>query len=150
MSLDKTQFRDLISRILQSVDAALCSDAAVNLLLGTAAQESKFGTYLRQLGIGPALGVFQIEPATFNWLRDKYSNRVGYTTVLQGRVAVELEWDIFLSIVIARLRYRVVPAPLPPADDIEKLAAYWKLYYNTPAGAGTVEEFIKNYERYVG
>jgi len=149
MSLDKTQFRDLIRRSLHSVDSALCSDAAINLLLGTAAQESKFVTYLRQLGTGPALGVFQIEPATFNWLRDKYSNRMGYTTVLQGRVAVELEWDIFLSIVIARLRYRVVPAALPPADDIEKLAAYWKLYYNTPAGAGTVEEFIKNYERYV-
>jgi len=25
----------------------------------------------------------------------------------------------------------------------------WKKYYNTPLGAGTVEEFIENYKKYV-
>ena len=35
---------------------------------------------------------------------------------------------------------------LPDADNVAELAHYWKLYYNTPEGKGTVEEFIKNYE----
>lgn len=82
MSFDKNQFRSLILRVLTNVDPALCSDAAVNLLLGTAAQESEFGKYIRQIR-GPALGVFQMEPATFDWLRDKYSLK--YPAALQGR-----------------------------------------------------------------
>lgn len=146
MSLDKTQFRDLIRRTLQNVDSALCSDAAINLLLGTAAQESKFGEYIRQIR-GPALGVFQMEPATFDWLRDKYSLK--YPAVLKARMAEELEWDLFLSILTARLRYRVIPEALPSSSDVLALALYWKQHYNTPAGAGTVEEFIANYGKYV-
>lgn len=47
MAFNCLQFRDLITRVLKEV--ALYSPAAVNLLLGTAAQESGFGTYLRQV-----------------------------------------------------------------------------------------------------
>ena len=39
------------------------SPVAENLIMGTAAQESGF-TYIKQLGGGPALGMFQVEPAT--------------------------------------------------------------------------------------
>ena len=147
MSFDKNQFRSLILRVLTNVDPALCSDAAVNLLLGTAAQESGLGEYIRQLGGGPALGVFQMEPATFDWLRDKYSLK--YPAALQGRMAEELEWDLFLSILTARLRYRVVPEALPSSSNTLALALYWKKHYNTPAGAGTVEQFEKNYALYI-
>ena len=40
-------------------------EAAVNLLLGTVFQESVIGnvTYLKQRGGGPALGIYQNEPA---------------------------------------------------------------------------------------
>ncbi len=146
MSFDKNQFRSLIVKVLTSVDSALCSDAAINLLMGTVAQESKFGEYIRQIR-GPALGVFQMEPDTFDWLRDKYS--IKYPAVLQGRMVEELEWDLFLSILTARLRYRVVPEALPSSSNVLALALYWKQHYNTPIGAGTVEQFEKNYARYV-
>ena len=147
MSYDCRQFRDLIRRTLGDVDPAFVSDAAVNLLLGTAAQESWFGTVFRQTGGGPAIGAFQMEPATFNWLREKFASN--YPWMLFRREAAEMEWDLSLAILMARLRYRVVPAPLPAADDVHGLATYWKAYYNTPAGAGTVEEFVKNYRKYV-
>lgn len=143
MSLDKNQFRDLIERVLGEYD--LHSEAAVNLLLGTAAQESHFGTYIRQIR-GPARGVFQMEPATFEWLQRHYSDK--YPDIKERRFE-ELEWDLRLAIIFARLRYRVVPDPLPRADVIESLAEYWKQYYNTVHGAGTVEEFVKNYNRFV-
>ena len=44
---------------------------------------------------------------------------------------------------IARLIYWRVPRPLPAASDLEGLAAYWKAHYNTAAGRGTVEHFLK-------
>lgn len=143
---DKIQFKDLIERTLKETDPDLCSEVAVALLLGTAAQESRFGTFLRQLQGGPALGAFQMEPATFDWLRDRYSGRYD----LYGRRVEELEWDLRFAIVMARLRYRVMPEPLPDTIDLRDLGGYWKRHYNTVHGRGTVEEFIANYKKYVG
>lgn len=147
MSFDRRQFKDLIKWVLRSTDPDLCSPAAVNLLLGTAAQESRFGTFLRQLKGGPALGVFQMEPKTFWWLHRRYKKKY---PLIADRLFAELEWDLSLSIVMARLRYRVVRARLPRCNSITGMAAYWKKYYNTIHGAGKVKEFIANYKKYVG
>jgi hypothetical protein len=76
MAFDKKQFRDLIQRTLQ--DLGMHSESAVNLLLGTAAQESQFGTYFRQIGGGPALGVFQMEPDTEIDIWDNYLRYCDY------------------------------------------------------------------------
>lgn len=148
MSFDCKQFRDLIGRVLHlnsNPSRKLHLGAAVNLLLGTAAQESAFGTYLRQLGGGPALGAFQMEEATFEWLRGKY----GVELYLHGNEFEELEWNLQLAILLARLRYWVVPEPLPSAYDIPGMARYYKKYFNTATGKGTAEEFEENYRRYV-
>ena len=140
---NRWQFASLITRVLEEHD--LHSQAAVNLLLGTAAQESKFGTYLRQVH-GPALGTFQIEKATFEWLKTKFGDR--FPAIKEVQFA-ELEWNLYMSILFARLLYLIMPEPLPEPDDIEALGRYWKKYYNTPLGAGTVAEFVKNYQIYV-
>jgi hypothetical protein len=144
MSYHAKQFRGLIERTLASLDPTLASESAVLLLLGTAAQESKFGMYLLQVN-GPAIGAFQMEPDTFRWLTDKYRDEYPF---IAGRYPREMEWDLRLAIVMARLRYRVVPAALPSTDPIN-LAAYWKQHYNTAAGAGTPEEFLFNWKKYV-
>jgi hypothetical protein len=143
MGYDRRQFEDLIERVLS--EFGLRSESAVNLLLGTAAQESRFGTYLRQLGGGPALGAFQMERPTFEWLRGKYCERFDF----QDWYFECLEWDLTASIVFARLRYYCVASPLPSPDDVAGLAAYWKRHYNTFAGKGTEAEFIENYRRFV-
>jgi hypothetical protein len=138
------QFSDLISRTL--VEIGLHSQEAVDLLLGTAAQESQFGTYLRQLGGGPALGAFQVELVTFDDLQFRYANWVPF--VLQDRHHKELEWDLKLGIIVARLKYYSCPGPVPLT--LRGQARYWKKYYNTEAGAGTVDEYLENWKRYVG
>ena len=153
--LDKVQFRELIETALRRLN--MYNESAVNLLLGTAAQESRFGTYLKQLGGGPAMGIFQMEPATEkdcwdNYLsyRDNIVKRITDLSGITGPNPEALQWNLYYSIAMCRVRYYRVPTPLPNADDIAGLAAYWKQNYNTPAGAGTVNEFIQNYNRYVG
>lgn len=154
MSFNKHQLRDLISRTL--IQLGYHSESAVALLLGTAAQESKFGTYIRQFGGGPALGIFQMEPATE---KDIWNNFIAYRAGLKSSVfsitriynpnPAALEANLAYQIIMARLQYRRAPGALPAADDIFGMAAYWKRSYNTPAGKGTVRKFVRNFTKYV-
>jgi hypothetical protein len=139
---DRNQFRNLIQRTL--TELGIPSRAATEILMGTCAQESRMGTYMRQI-TGPALGCMQIEPATFEWLWKKYYQRF---PILLGIEFEELEWNLKASIIMARLRYMADPKPLPAADDVVGLARTWKRVYNTPIGAGTVDEFVGNYHTY--
>lgn len=142
MSFNSQQFRNLICETL--AENNLYSPEAVELLLGTAAQESGFGTYLRQIK-GPALGVFQMEPATFQWMKEKFGRVYGF----QDRTAEDMVWDLKLAILLCRLRYLVVSEAIPKSGDLPAQARYWKKYYNTSAGKGTPAEYIANFQKYV-
>lgn len=141
---ERRQFRSLVRRTLQA--ESLWSKSAENLVLGTIAQESKFGTYLRQLGNGPARGIAQCEKVTFEDLKERYGSKFSW---LAGREFEELEWDLRLAILVCRLKYLSIPRPLPPFDNLTWLANYWKKWYNTYLGAGKVKEFVESYQSYV-
>jgi hypothetical protein len=150
--IDKGQLRDLITRVLK--EANLYSDSAVELLMLTAACESKLGTYIRQVR-GPARGIFQMEPATHD---DLWENYLEYKPDLFGRVtyftngnlsgSFELEANLAYSIIMTRIHYLRIPTPLPEATDVDGMAHYWKKYYNTHLGKGTVAKAKSMYERY--
>lgn len=142
--LDRNQFESLIRRTLIELDPRLCTDEAVNLILGTAAVESRFGTYLRQLGNGPARGFFQIEENTFHWLRNKYSKRYPQIANYDFK---DLEWNIKAGIIYCRLRYLVDPVAIPSKLNLQ--AQYWKRVYNTRYGKGTFHDFINAWYVYV-
>lgn len=154
MGYDKRQFRSLITETLSALEPEIPhSEAAVELLMLTAAQESKLGTYIQQIK-GPALGVFQIEPATHDDLVQTFlKTRPTLIQKVKDIAGVDhfnsrlLKFNLAYSIIIARLVYYRKPSPLP-AYDIDALAAYWKKHYNTYLGAGTKEEAIENYRRY--
>ncbi len=144
----------IIIPYLESI--GLNSSAAVNLLLGTCAQESSMGTFLHQIN-GPAVGMYQMEPLTYT---DIIVNYLTYRPDLKRKILYTCHFDSFPSYdqlisnlgfatIMTRIHYYRVFEPLPEASDVKGLAAYWKKYYNTPAGKGTEEEFISNYERYV-
>src|SRR3990167_2960567 len=150
MSINAKQFRELVIRE-SLVRVQLWSPEAEELLMLTAAQESQLGTYIKQLN-GPDLGVYQIEPLTHTdiW---RYVNT-------QPHLRIKLPWpyqqdssrlivDLEYATVMARLKYLMVPAKIPPADQVSQLAAYWKKWYNTPMGAGRVSDAVINYHRYV-
>ena len=150
--MDAAQLRGLIVKpALEEV--GLHSDAAEDLVMGTAAQESHL-MYVKQLGGGPALSLFQIEPATYD---DYWENYLAYQADLVSEIrdACEFEgipeptrlvWDLKFASIMCRVHYRRISSPLPMHGDIPAYAAYWKKYYNTIHGAGTEEEFIENYE----
>lgn len=123
--------------------------------MGTAAVESAMGRWLKQWGGGKAVGIYQIEPATYWWLdrhvSERYPDLYAKVITLAGRNTGldDLTWNLGYATAFARLRYYVVPDPLPAADDLLALAGYWKRHYNTPSGRGTVEMFADAYRRFV-
>jgi len=159
MSFKASQFRDLVvSPTLEYL--GLNSPAAVNLLLMTCAQESHFGQYLHQLGSGPALGVYQMEPFTYHshWERlngrtDGMAGKVralaGYRWATSAIPADEMIGNLAYATAMCRVHYYLRPEPLPAADDIAGLARYYKQWYNTPAGAARVPDVIDNYHKFV-
>lgn len=151
--MNKITLKNLISSVIKEI--GMYSEDAVNLLMGTAAQESHLGKYRKQIGGGPALGIFQMEPATFN---DIVNNYLRYKPELASRIervarisrfkAEDIKNNDLLAICMARVHYLRVKEAIP--SDLEGWARYWKRYFNTPLGKGTEEEFIANYKRLVG
>ena len=151
--IDPTQLRhEVVRPALEWID--LYSKAAEDLLMGTAAQESRL-QYLKQLGTGPALGIFQMEPATHD---DIWDNYLAYNPELASQVrglasqhkwtanpARELVGNLMYAAAMSRVFYRRIKAALPEQGDVAGMARYWKNFYNTSLGAGTEEEFVRNY-----
>lgn len=155
MQLSPKLVRDkVIIPALEALDPTVPYSAqAVELLLGTAATESHMGLWLRQLGGGPALGLYQMEPATE---KDIWRNFLAYKPDLELIVrgwkkglSQELEWNHAYSTAMARIHYFRVKEPLPEVGDIPGFARYWKQYYNTPLGKGTEEKFIKDWKEFI-
>ena len=151
--LDVRQFRELVIRpALKVID--LYSPAAEQLLLGTALQESRL-QYLKQLGLGPALGPFQMEPFTHD---DIWENFLAYKPELSKKIALlmvvspdesdALPGNLYYAAAMCRVHYYRRPEALPAEDDIQAQAEYWKKHYNTPLGHGTVDQYMDNWERF--
>ena len=127
---------------------SLWSLSAEELVLGTAIVESGL-TYLKQHGDGPALGLWQVEPATHD---DLYTNFLNYRPELGSKLmelrAAGLSLDenlaanLMYGAAVCRLCYYRKPDALPAAGNIEGQASFWKQHYNTLLGAGTVSKYV--------
>ena len=156
--LDKEQLRTLVHDTLDKI--GLSSDKADALVFNTGMVESKY-VYLKQIK-GPARGLYQCEP----WVAvDVCKNYLKYREELMKSVASAcyLDWKYFTApneqdwgdiltyniaaqIAMCRLHYRRVPKPLP--GSLLEQAKYWKVYYNSAKGRGTVDHFVKLVEQY--
>ena len=154
VGLDVKQFKNLVIHpTLFALDREITwSNSALNLLLGTAIQESRL-TYLKQIGSGPALGIYQMEPDTHDDIWDNFLKyREGLSSLIEKSFRVRnskaLVWDMGYATAMARVHYYRVQEALPYDGDVSKLATYWKKYYNTDEGKGTPLEFIEKYSVY--
>jgi len=150
--------RYVIEPVLTHLGPALHSESAICLLLGTAAVESGLGERLRQVGAGPAVGIYQMERGTYGWLltmiRDHWPELHAKALNFALPVGIpddflELAGNLYWATAVARLNYWRIEEALPAADDVMGLAHYWKHHWNSDAGAGTVARFRKEYDRVI-
>jgi len=157
--IDVKQFVTLVIRPTL-LELGLYTPAAERLLLGTALVESNL-TWLAQTPRGPALGVYQMEPAThddiwIHWLARKpvwnarvrsFSRAIG-TPGFPRPVAQELVTNMAYATVMTRMHYYRRPFGMPTEHSDWALAQIWKQHYNTRLGAGRPEEFVRRLQAY--
>ena len=123
---------------------------AERLLLGTIAHESK-GIHLDQrlsqsdTTLGPAIGIYQIEPATHN---DVWDNFLLFRSELGSKIQnllagwpdrdTQLAANLSYATAIARTIYFRRPEALPEPDDTEGIWWYYKHWWNSLEGAATM------------
>lgn len=167
MSINAKHLYDLV--ITQALDElaeareVMNSRVAKKLVLATACHESACATYLRQFDSNNnytvARGIFQIEPATHDWIftqisREKFAD---IRDVVFNKIDAVFEndrlvYDLKYAAKICRLRYYLVPAALPD-DNLFSIANYWGKYYQTDDQdlnrIGAKEKlFIENCKKY--
>ena len=124
------------------------NESVVRLLLMIAAHESGGFTYCKQKG-GPALGLFQMEPATFEFVMG-YLKRTGKFQAVNLNTPLErLVIDVEFAAAMARVYLWTFPEPLPEPDDLEGLAQYAKKYWNTDQGAASAEKYLNDFKQHV-
>lgn len=158
MSIDYNQLKEVA--IKPSLNAVgLYSPAAVNLLLGTCAQETSLGQYLVQSNMNlyaGGIGIFQMQKQPYDEL---WAHFIDSSVSMKAKIQLYLGYsgkppaqrmatDLSLAAIMCRLYYLRVSEPLPDANDIIGMAKYWKKYYNTYAGRGIEDQFIRNYKEF--
>ena len=127
------------------------SQAAENLLLGTAAHESGLGGWHQ----GQRVGLYRITPSMHRIVWDKYlihhpqlasdiRGIAGQHTFLKDPHG-ELVTNLKYATAIAWMIYRRTGQSLPSAADIHALAVFWHRHFR-PRAEGTVRDFITSYQ----
>ena len=147
------------------------ADSAARLLFGTAAQESGlrwerqrtprwegdvggFGKWQVERGsIMDSLAYLRVRPDILKratqWLfADPHAPLNWPDLIPMGALlwALRLDDNDKVGVLFCRLHYFRVREPIPK-QTIDQ-AAYWKLRYNTFRGAGTIEEYMRNWDRF--
>ena len=152
-----TQLRDTVIKpvlsslvVLQHDQSGGDATAMVELLLGTGMQESRLGDFLHQMN-GPALGIWQMEPATEKDIWENYlayhpEVRVPIGKLLASGIARtdQLAGNLYYACAMARIQYMRVKEPLPAAGAYEAQAAYYVKHYNA-GGKATIEQYLENW-----
>lgn len=156
--MDKRQFRQFIVRptlaFLYPAIPFAPGGVAEELLMFTWAHESEGGMYLAQVGGGPALGVFGMEPTThddlwFNFLPNRLSLKDKLSEISRHCTPFELTYNLRYAAAMCRVQYFRATAPLPSSKDAQTLSEYWGAYYQTQSDPLKMAEARSDYVRYV-
>jgi len=142
---------EIIDEVLHQLESAGIprTTDAYNLVFETGMAESGY-RHLEQMqatkGVG-AVSFWQLEPST---IRDIWENYISYRKPLieavykLGLIEDKKVFSVFSNIALAsafcRIYYRRMPGAIP--STMPKRATYWKRFYNTPKGKGTVDHYI--------
>ena len=150
------KMRQDIKAAIEWMPSAYKTPDAVELLLGTAARETRLGKFPDRPNSG-GVGIFQINPKTEEHIWQSYLRKrpalaaqLRKATGVAGPNPDALTGNFPYAASMARLAYTRARDPIPSAKDPLGQAKYWKEHYNTSAGEGTPEGFLETYYELIG
>lgn len=146
--MDIGQIREyVVIPALQQIN--LYSLGAEQLVMATGMAESNM-TFIHQKGHGPARGLFQLEPVSHDDIWERFlSKKPMLLNDLKALIMRDMDLhdqlhgNLFYAAAMCRIFYLRFRKPLPEAGNWQGMAEYWKEYYNTHLGAGTVDGFLR-------
>ena len=153
--LNYTQLTELIIKPTL-IDLVEFSENALTLMVFTCAVESQGGYYLKQIK-GPALGIYQMEPETYN---DIWQNYIKHNGSLLMRLLSNFEvnfmpnedrliYDLRYATAMTRIHYLRVSCAIPDKKDLHAIYSYYKQHYNSSLGAAQEDKAIQSYLSFV-
>ena len=154
----------VIEPTLQRMGSKYATRVAVQLLLDTIAVESQ-GKHIDQRlsstdeTLGPAIGLYQIEPATHhdvfvNFLLGSAKHSMLRMKVLELRADhpdphTQLATNLSYATAVARTIYFRAPEALPDEFDLDGIWEYYKKHWNSFLGATDKEQFMWHHRAHV-
>lgn len=139
--ITKQEALAIIREALHAV-TGLWSASAETLVFCTGLKETGYKVD-RQYAGGPALGYWQMEPATHD---DIWKNYLEYRPGLASRIGAfgKTPEDLIKSpkyaVIMCRIKYLRDNAALPVSGDWFGMASAWKRVYNSHKGAGQLDQ----------
>lgn len=124
---------------------------AKNLLKETAGAETTHGQ-LKDLTEFAGMGLTQFDKLPFQDVKDRCRDTDKKEIKEYFDIDIDLvEWEHLrynplLALIFTRLKYKKIPNPIP--TDMQGRAKYWKQFYNTEAGKGTIKHYMSVNKRY--
>lgn len=151
---NNAQFREyMVKPVLNALN--LYSQEAEDLMVGICAHESKGGTYFKQIN-GPGLGIYQMEldahERIWNALLPS-SPQICHNLMTICELSRRPQFNMLafhLRYATAMTRIYFIPIKESIPKDLQGQAEYWKKYYNSALGKGTVQEYIDDYLTFTG
>ena len=149
----KSTGRDVVEAVVDKIQKSGIFPDDREILRRIAYVESLFGNEKGTFRSGYTGGIWQVDLTGFK--STQINRQTGATPALKRiydeiRIRFEIDWmtvtwEDLLKPLYSGLASRIFLADKPDAipDDLQGQAEYWKKFYNTPAGKGTVEHFFK-------
>lgn len=138
-----------LDKIILGVTSVLGNGAnnTAHLLLSETAQaETAYGDTI-DIHRDSGYGIMQFDRAGFDDVvqrtnaKNKELVMKNYGVNIDHVQIEQLQYSPLLSVIFARLKYKLIPDEVPTTK--EGRAAYWKKWYNSYLGKGTIEHYLK-------
>ena len=144
--IDEAKFLKIVKIVCDCLGYG-ANDNADELLPETAKAETRLGLVKDKTILNVGVGLMQFDEIGFEDTKQrclKYKDRILDRLKIDiSKVKLNhLAYNPLLSVLFTRLKYRLIPQEIP--TDVEGRAKYWKRYYNTSAGAGTILHYLQN------
>ena len=143
--INRNQLDDIVEAVCNCLGYGVNGNANV-LLIETAGAETNKGT-LKDESLGAGMGLTQFDKMPFQDVKDRVRTSDKFKILSDFDIDLDLvEWEDLrynplLALLFTRLKYKKIPDEIPKSMPLR--AMYWKKHYNTEAGKGTVEHYIK-------